>query len=40
MRGESAWLSFKAWIWAIIIIEVSLQLVGTVFYLIAKAKFT
>ena len=40
MRGGSAWLSFKAWIWAIIIIEVSLQLVGTVFYLIAKAKFT
>ena len=40
MRGESVWLSFKAWIWAIIIIEVSLQLVGTVFYLIAKAKFT
>ena len=38
--GESVWLSFKAWVWAIIIIEVSLLLVGTVFYYIAKAKFT
>ena len=37
--GESVWLSFKAWIWAIIIFEVSLLLVGTVLY-IAKAKFT
>lgn len=38
--GESVWLPFKAWVWAIIIIEVSLLLVGTVFYYIAKAKFT
>lgn len=38
--GESVWLSFKAWVWAIIIIEVSLVLVGTVIYYIAKAKFT
>ena len=30
--GESVWLSFKAWVWAIIIIEVSLLLVGTAFY--------
>jgi hypothetical protein len=40
MRGESVWLSFKAWVWAIIIFEVSLLLVGTVLYYIAKAKFT
>ena len=38
--GESVWLSFKAWVWAIIIVEVSLLLVGTVIYYIAKAKFT
>ena len=38
--GESVWLSFKAWIWAIIFFEVSLLLVGTVLYYIAKAKFT
>lgn len=38
--GESVWLSFKAWVWAIIIIEVSLLLVGTVIYYIAKTKFT
>ena len=38
--GESVWLSFKAWIWAIIIFEVSLLLVGTVLYYIAKARFT
>ena len=38
--GESVWLSFKAWVWAIIIFEVSLLLVGIVFYYIAKAKFT
>ena len=38
--GESVWLSFKAWVWAIIIFEVSLLLVGTVLYYIAKAKFT
>ena len=38
--GGSVWLSFKAWVWAIIIFEVSLLLVGTVCYYIAKAKFT
>ena len=38
--GESVWLSFKAWVWANIIIEVSLLLVGTVIYYITKAKFT
>ena len=38
--GESVWLSFKAWVWAIIIIEVSLLLVGIVVYYIAKAKLT
>jgi len=38
--GESVWLSFKAWVWAIIIFEISLLLVGTVIYYIAKAKFT
>ena len=37
---ESVWLSFKAWIWAIIIFEVSLLLVGTVLYYITKARFT
>ena len=38
--GESVWLSFKAWVWAIIIFEISLLLVGTVIYYFAKAKFT
>ena len=38
--GESVWLSFKAWVWSIIIFEVRLLLVGTVLYYIAKAKFT
>jgi len=38
--GESVWLSFKAWVWAIIIFEISLLLVGTIIYYIAKAKFT
>ena len=38
--GESVWLSFKAWVRAIIIIEVNLLLVGTVIYYLAKAKFT
>ena len=38
--GESVWLSFKAWVWAIIIFEIRLLLVGTVIYYIAKAKFT
>ena len=38
--GESVWLSFKAWVWAIIIFEISLLLVSTILYYIAKAKFT
>ena len=40
MRGESVWLSFKAWIWAIIVIEILLVVVGVVVYFCAKAKFT
>ena len=38
--GESVWLSFKAWVWTIIIFEISLLLVGTILYYIAKGKFT
>ena len=40
MRGESAWLSFKAWVWAIIVFERLLVVVGVVVYFCAKAKFT
>lgn len=40
MRGESVWLSFKAWIWAIIVFELLLVVVGVVVYYCAKAKFT
>ena len=40
MRGESVWLSFKAWVWAIIVFELLLVLVGVVVYFYAKAKFT
>ena len=40
MRGESALLSFKAWIWAIIVFELLLVVVGVVVYYCAKAKFT
>ena len=40
MRGESVWLSFKAWIWAIIVFELLLVVVGVVVYFCAKAKFT
>ena len=39
-RGESVWLSFKAWIWAIIVFEFLLVVVGVVVYFCAKAKFT
>ena len=38
--GESVWLSFKAWIWGIITIEVLLLVGGVVVYYIAKSKFT
>jgi small-conductance mechanosensitive channel len=38
--GESVWLSFKAWIWAIIVFELLLAAVGFVVYFCAKAKFT
>ena len=38
--GESVWLSFKAWVWAIILFEVFLLLSGVVAYLCAKTKFT
>ena len=40
MRGESVWLSFKAWVWAIIVFELLLVVVGVVVYYCAKAKFT
>ena len=40
MRGESVWLSFKAWVWAIIVFELLLVVVGFVVYFCAKAKFT
>ena len=40
MRGESVWLSFKAWIWGIITIEVILLLIGVVVYFCTKAKLT
>ena len=40
MRGESVWLSFKAWIWAIIVFELLLVVVGVVVYFCAKAKFS
>ena len=40
MRGESVWLSFKAWVWAIIVFELLLVVVGVVVYFCAKAKFT
>ena len=40
IQEPGVWLSFKAWVWAIIIFEISLLLVGTVIYYIAKAKFT
>lgn len=38
--GESVWLSFKAWIWAIIVFELLLVVVGVVVYFCAKARFT
>ncbi|MBR0501249.1 MAG: hypothetical protein IJJ72_09690 [Bacteroidales bacterium] len=37
--GESVWLSFKAWVWAIVLFEVLLLLSGVVVYFCAKAKF-
>ena len=40
MRGESVWLSFKAWMWAIIVFEFLLVVVGVVVYFCARAKFT
>jgi len=38
--GERVWLSFKAWIWAILVFELLLVVVGVVVYFCAKAKFT
>ena len=38
--GESVWLSFKAWIWAIIVFELLLVVVGVVVYFSARAKFS
>ena len=40
MRGESVWLSFRAWIWAIIVFELLLVVVGVVVYICVRAKFT
>ena len=38
--GESVWLSFKAWMWGIITIEVILLLIGVFVFYCTKAKFT
>ena len=38
--GESVWLSFKAWVWAILIIFALLSITFGVGYFYAKAKFT
>lgn len=38
--GESVWLSFKAWTWAIVIFEIMLLQVRVVAFYYAKSKFT
>ena len=38
--GQGVWLSSKAWVWAIIALEVILLLCGVVVYYCTKAKFT
>ena len=38
MRGESVWLSFKAWVWAIIIVIAFLVIAFGLGFLYAKAK--
>ena len=38
--GESVWLSFNAWVWAIILFEILVLLAGVVAYFCAKAKST
>ena len=38
--GESACLSFKVWVWAIILFEILVLLEGAVAYFCAKAKST
>ena len=38
--GESVWLSFKAWVWAILIVFALLSITFGVGYFYAKAKFT
>ena len=38
--GQGVWLSSKAWVWAIIAIEVILLLCGVVVYYCTKSKFT
>ena len=38
--GQGVWLSSKAWVWAIIAVEVILLLCGVVVYYCTKAKFT
>ena len=38
--GESIWLSFKAWFWAIIIISIIFPLFFGLGYLYARAKYT
>ena len=40
MRGESVWLSFKAWIWAILIVFALLVITFCFGFFYAKAKFT
>ena len=38
--GESVWLSFKAWVWAILIVYTLLAITFGVGYFYAKSKFT
>lgn len=38
--GESVWLSFKAWVWAILIVFALLSITFGIGYFYAKAKFT
>lgn len=40
MRGESVWLSFKAWVWAILIVFALLIIAFCFGFFYAKAKFT
>ena len=37
--GESVWLSFKAWVWAILIVYALLAIALSVGYLYAREKY-